>query len=158
MFRELRIFRVSACMAAGVLSTLALPGCEAQSTGFALPPGDARLGQVAFTELGCNQCHRITNVVERVADSPYPAIDVRLGGPVSRIKTYGELVTSIMHPTASLSRGDTPSTVDASGASTMRNYNDQMTVAQLVNLAAFLQPTYTVWVPEHRPYIAPPQQ
>lgn len=138
-----------------IVGLLAVAGCERQSAGFALPPGDAQRGQTEFVALGCNNCHRITDVVERNADSPWTEVDVRLGGQVSRVKTYGELVTAIIHPSRDLSRGDSPALVTAEGQSKMPSYNDTMTVQQLVDLTTFLQQTYTLYIPEYRPIYMP---
>ncbi|MFK7912447.1 MAG: hypothetical protein AB8B93_00920 [Pseudomonadales bacterium] len=138
-----------------LLAVLMLGGCERESRGFALPPGDAAQGQVEFVALGCNHCHRIEGSVERAADSAYPNLDVRLGGRVSRIKTYGELVTAIIHPARDLSRGDTPALVTEDGLSRMPVYNDSMTVSQLVDITTFLQQTYVLYVPEYHPIFMP---
>ena len=123
-------------LGSAILVLLALAGCESQSKGFALPPGDAAKGKVEFVNLGCNQCHRIDGSIERAVDSAYPEVDVRLGGRVSRIKTYGELVT-------------------ADGRSKMPDYNEAMTVSQLVDVTTFLQQTYVLYVPEYRPIFMP---
>lgn len=138
-----------------LLMVLAISGCERQSKGFALPPGDAARGKAEFVSLGCNHCHRIEGSVERADDSSYPEVDVRLGGRVSRIKTYGELVTAIIHPARDLSRGDTPSLVTEDGRSKMPVYNDTMTVSQLVDVTTFLQQTYVLYVPEYHPIFMP---
>ena len=86
------------------LVLLGLQACQPQSEGFALPPGDAERGKASFVELGCNACHRIQDAIPR-AENANETIDVRLGGQVSRIKTYGDLVTSIINPSHRLSRG-----------------------------------------------------
>ena len=129
-----------------ILSLVALTGCDRQSRGFALPPGDAERGLATFKDLGCQNCHYIDCVVERLEGGD---IDVRLGGRVTRVKTYGDLVTSIIHPSHELSRGKTPSTIDEDGNSRMPDYNNVMSVAELVDLTTFLQTQYSVWVPEH---------
>ena len=132
-----------------------LAACDRQSAGFALPPGDVERGQATFVELGCNQCHRIEGVVERAENSPFAEVDVRLGGQVSRVKTYGELVTAIIHPSESLARGNTPSTLTADGESKMPNFNARMSVEQLVDLTTFLQQTYQLWAQDYRPIFMP---
>ncbi|MGI9325272.1 MAG: hypothetical protein ACR2PZ_08650 [Pseudomonadales bacterium] len=138
-----------------VALVIGLGGCDRQSAGFVLPPGDAERGQATFVELGCNQCHRIEGVLERAENSPFAEVDVRLGGRVSRVKTYGELVTAIIHPSESLARGNTPSTLNADGESKMPNFNERMSVAQLIDLTTFLQQTYELWAPEYRPIFMP---
>jgi sulfur-oxidizing protein SoxX len=82
-------------------------------------------------------------------------IDVRLGGQVSRIKTYGDLVTSIINPSHKLSRGNNRMTVSQAGKSKMTVYNEVMTVQQLVDLTTFLQDTYTVYDPAYKIYYYP---
>lgn len=139
----------------GIIAVASIAGCQDEARGFALPPGNEQAGHEAFVELGCNACHRIEGVINRRTEGADPAIDVRLGGQVSRVKTYGDLVTSIINPSHRLSRGNTPATVTEDGESRMPYYNDRMTVQQLVDLTAFLQRQYSVWVPEYRVYYYP---
>lgn len=131
-----------------------LAGCDTQSRGFALPPGDADRGRAEFVSLQCNQCHSIAGI-DKLSEGGEPEINVALGGQVTRVKTYGDLVTSIINPSHKLSRRRDPTTVDAQGQSRMRNYNEIMTVAQLVDLTAFLQSQYEVWVPDYPYYVHP---
>jgi hypothetical protein len=70
---------------------------------------------------------------------------VELGGTVTRVKTYGQLVTSIINPSHRLASGYTPESVQTpDGESKMRNYNEVMTVDELIDLVAFLQSKYTI--------------
>ena len=141
-----------------VSSWLALPlafclaGCDTNE--FVLPPGDAERGQQTFVELGCNNCHSVTDKVTHagVGDNP---IHVELGGTVTRVKTYSDLVTSIINPSHKLSRGANTMTVTEDGESKMPIYNEVMTVQQLVDLTTFLEPTYQVWVPPYNVYYYP---
>ncbi|MEJ6705748.1 MAG: hypothetical protein QNL15_16300, partial [Pseudomonadales bacterium] len=75
------------------------------------------------------------------------AIRVNLGGKTTQIKTYGDLVTSIIHPSHKLSRRYNPETMTETGESTMRNYNDVMSVQELIDLVEFLQSQYEIWCP-----------
>ncbi len=134
---------------------LALSGCNPQAKGFALPPGDALAGQATFTELGCNACHSVKGKIERRTDGADATVNVTLGGEVTRVKTYGDLVTSIINPSHKLSRGTDSTTLTADGASKMPNYNQTMTVQQMLDLTTFLQDSYTVWVPDYGPYYFP---
>lgn len=129
-----------------------LSGCEmGQASGFALPPGDAELGKATFVELGCHACHEVNDSVPRMAGTPHPDIFVRLGGQTTRVKSYGDLVTSIIHPSHQRSRGMDPRTVTEQGSSRMPNGNERMTVTQLVNLTTFLSDQYDVWTPRYVP-------
>ena len=133
---------------------LALTGAACESPEFVLPQGDVAVGQAVFTELSCNSCHSVTGFIEHspLVDS---AIHVELGGITSRIKTYSDLVTSIINPSHKLSRGRNSMTTTESGESRMPSYNEVMTVQQLVDLTAFLETTYEVWVPPFNVYQYP---
>lgn len=114
------------------------------SKGFTLPDGDASHGEVLFTQYHCYECHTVAGVTVPDSENPDETI-VRLGGEVSRIKTYGELVTSIINPSHRLAKGyatEKVTTVD--GDSKMKNYNDVMTVSELIDLVAFLQSHYSL--------------
>lgn len=131
---------------------LIICGCQPQE--FVLPPGDLDAGKATFTDLGCNGCHSVTNLV---AHMPLEegGIHVELGGTVSRIKTYDDLVTSIINPSHKLSRGKNAMTTTQEGTSRMPTYNEVMTVQQLVDLTTFLENTYEIWVPPYNVYHYP---
>ncbi len=140
---------------AALLLAFMAAGCEQQAKGFVLPPGDYEQGKTTFTDLGCHSCHSIEGVIAKLEEGGDPVIEVVLGGPVTRVKTYGDLVTSIINPSHKLSRGKTPVTVNDDGSSKMPYYNDVMTVQELVDVTTFLQGTYSVWVPEYNMYYYP---
>jgi len=122
-----------------------LAACEPQSRGFSLPPGDPARGRDAFVSLGCPQCHTVAGEPElRVAE---PELSIVLGGRTTRVKTYGDLVTSVINPSHRLSATG-PGTTNPDGTSTMRVYNDVMTVQQLVDVVTFLQDRYELYIPQ----------
>ena len=131
----------------------ALQACAAEwGPGFHLPDGDAERGREAFVALRCHVCHTIEGF-----DPPSPLVAARrvaLGGHTARIKTYGDLVTSIVNPSHRIARGYPPEDVSVNGESLMsRVYlNEVMTVQQLMDLVAFLQSEYEVVPPPIRPY------
>jgi len=115
--------------------------------GFALPDGDAVAGRDAFLYMQCNQCHTI-------AGEDFPPVPgyepyVELGGPVSRVKTYGELVTGIINPSHKLAKGYAEEQISEGGESNMYIYNSYMTVQELTDLVMFLQPHYDVVAPRY---------
>lgn len=67
---------------------------------------------------------------------------VVLGGKVAHIATHGELVTSIINPSHGFSRRYPAEAVMEGDRSKMTNFNEKMTVAELINLTAFLQSRY----------------
>ena len=119
------------------------------AAGFRLPDGDQIAGRQEFIDLQCHQCHSIPGETFPEilnVDPPY----VVLGGDVTRVKTYGELVAAIINPSHKLASGYAEELVSEGGVSKMRVYNDVMTVKQLTDLVVFLQPNYEVVVPNYQ--------
>ena len=121
--------------------------------GFRLPDGDAVAGEATFVRLQCHGCHQIEGVElpDFLGTTPVP-VKVALGGEVTRVKTYGELVTSIINPSHRLIPGYPKEQISQDGASLMTVYNDWMTVQQLIDLVAFLQSHYAVVPPDYEYY------
>ncbi len=112
--------------------------------GFVLPKGDIAKGMVAFTELKCHSCHTVSGEVfpKLVEKSD---VQLQLGGEVRKLKSYGELVTSIINPQHIVSKEylNTFAKDQREGIlSPMSSMNDQMTVEQMVNLVEFLNSRY----------------
>lgn len=137
------------------LAPLFLVGCDTgpkSPRGFSLPDGDVTAGQTVFVELDCVGCHTVKGT-ELGAPAGGRAIEVELGGKVHRVRTYGELVTAIIHPSHDLAKGYDPAEVSRDGESLMSSKNDVMTVQQLIDLVAFLQSTYEEYLPkDYDPY------
>lgn len=137
-----RIFILSVALAV-------LAGCDSDpmsEVGFRLPEGDPAAGREAFLYMQCNQCHTIYGEelpTVPLADPPY----VQLGGPVTKIKTYGQIITGIINPSHDLAKGYAAEVVSEDGESKMYNYNRYMTVQELIDIVMFLQPHYDVVVP-----------
>lgn len=112
--------------------------------GFALPKGDVDAGRQAFMELRCNDCHAAEGVTFH---NPEEAdITFTLGGRSTRVTTYADLVTSIINPSHRLSAYYPGKKAAVGGESRMHNYNDVITVQELIDIVAFLQPQYEVIV------------
>lgn len=114
--------------------------------GFSLPEGDADKGQKVFMQYQCLTCHALKGFedssVIKEFDTPIP-----LGGTSSVVKTYAQLVTSVINPShklAPVSRFNQEKMINDDGSSKMRVFNDVMTVQELIDLVAFLQPKYEV--------------
>ena len=145
MFRILGLIFVVVLLA-GAAGCIRTPESAA---GFRLPDGDPIAGRQEFINLKCHQCHSIPDeTFPEIADVELPYIV--LGGDVTRVKTYGELVAAIINPSHELAKGYAKEEVSESGVSKMTVYNDVMTVRQLTDLVVFLQPHYNVIAPEYR--------
>lgn len=127
------------------LAVLAACGRES-SFGFRLPNGDAAAGRQAFVELRCNSCHEVSGVPIEYLEG---IVHVPLGGKTMRVRTYGELVTSIINPSHKIAPPYRADGATPEGASLMSYayLNEVLTVQQLVDLVAFLQPTYELVQP-----------
>jgi len=135
--------------------------------GFSLPVGSAENGAIVFENYRCVACHRMnkpphtlgdkaladseaTPSPNEVPDIMYQALieysqlerPITLGGEVTRTKTYADLVTSIINPSHKIARQYISEQHQSNGASKMKNYNDVMTVTELIDLVTFLQPHY----------------
>ena len=136
----------------------AMTGCDQEARmseqGFRLPDGDAVAGREAFLYMQCHQCHSIEGEELPVIPGQPPPY-VELGGTVSRVKTYGELVTAIINPSHRLAYGYAQEVVADDGESKMYNYNAHMTVKELTDIVMYLQPMYDVYVPEYHYRIYP---
>lgn len=128
---------------------LLLTGCDIgpkSSLGFTLPDGNAEIGQRHFVELGCVYCHSIAGKEDLIVppDTIEPILDVALGGPTTKIATYGQLVTSIINPSHKVAPEYRDTSITAMGQSMMRNYNSMMTVDELIDIVAFVQDQYVL--------------
>lgn len=130
-------------IAGAVLAFAVLSGCERPSTAtaFVLPPGDVASGRDLFISYGCIGCHTIRDANLPEPESPR-AVSVPLGGRVARLKSYNELVTSVINPSHKFVAGRRAEEVSVDGESLMTVYNDVMTVSELIDIVAFLESRY----------------
>lgn len=143
--------KTTSILALTALAVAMLGGCDRDrmsERGFALPEGDPTAGRDTFLYMQCHQCHTIK-------DETFPELPgmqqpfVELGGPVTRVKSYGELVTAIINPSHKLADGYARELVAEDGESNMYVYNRYMTVQELTDLVMYLQPHYDVIVPRY---------
>ena len=140
---------------AGVALLLVAVGCEApvnSGRGFSLPEGDPDRGKQAFVDLKCYTCHEVRGVNDLPEPGDTVEAPVLVGGQVARVKTYGDLVTAIIHPSHQLTEDLQGRWEEQSGMSPMPEFNDSMTVRQMTDLVTFLQPSYTKLEPLMDPY------
>lgn len=110
---------------------------------FPIERGDIEMGQQAFVDLGCHQCHTVART--ELPDYPiYPLLRLELGGPTTSHKSEAQLLTSLINPNHIISDEYLDLLrIEAGGVinSPMPNY-DHMTVGQLLDIVAFLDSKY----------------
>ncbi|EDY81247.1 hypothetical protein VDG1235_865 [Verrucomicrobiia bacterium DG1235] len=134
-----------------VLVAILIATCarEANSPqGFRLPSGNAEAGKMAFTTVGCIQCHTIKGESLPEPNAPRE-INVPLGGDVSQVKTYAQLVTSIIYPSHIIKNKYKDAYRDEQGNSVMTDFTENMTVRQMIDIAQYLQTHYNVVMPTY---------
>ena len=142
----------SMSLIAGMSAILLFAGCvmsEKSPVGFRLPEGSIWKGKTAFVELGCINCHSVVDEDLMPEMTEPRQIHVALGGETTRVKTYGQLVTSIINPSHVVSPQYRDKYMDAEGNSVMTDFSKEMTVEQMIDLAEFLQARYEVVIPDY---------
>jgi hypothetical protein len=131
--------------------SLLISSCNRQARGFALPEGDIEKGKVTYKRLACSECHSIPNIEWKGGKDN---LKIHLGGEVTSLKTYGGLVTSVINPSHKVASFYNQKTSTEGDLSKMKNYNEVMTVQELIDLVAFLQSEYQIVSPpnNYRPY------
>jgi sulfur-oxidizing protein SoxX len=119
-----------------------VPGPESP-VGFSLPKGDAVEGEKVFMKYQCLACHNLDGYAYEMVNKEFEP-PVLLGGTSTRVKTYGDLVTSVINPSHQLAHNYPLALIQQKGVSKMLVFNDVMTVTELVNLVTFLQPNYKI--------------
>jgi hypothetical protein len=103
---------------------------------FRFPDGDPAAGRAAFAKLECYQCHTIRG-------ESFPQTSTSAGNIGPELTGMGDhhpveyFAESILNPNAIIVTE--PGYTDADGMSIMPDYRDTMTVAELIDLLAYLQ-------------------
>jgi hypothetical protein len=140
MSRNLSILLVSALLAIGLFACDSGPNSR---RGFSLPRGDTVNGEKVFMSYQCLACHNLEGF-DYVSVNKEMEPPILLGGPTTRVKTYADLVTSVINPSHKLVRNYLLNVAEPDGTSKMLVFNDTMTVTELVDLVTFLQGQYEV--------------
>lgn len=148
---SISISAFASCLAIVLLFT-GCPMSEKSPIGFRLPEGNVTNGKAAFLEAGCVKCHSVDGVelASELADAR--EANIVLGGEISRVKTYGQLVTSIIYPSHIISSKYRDEYTDENGNSIMPDFTEEMTVRQMIDITEFLQAHYEVVVPDYDYY------
>lgn len=129
------------------LAAFALSGCNREQPVevFIPPGGDPAQGRVVFVKFDCHECHSIPGIEmpPRVTETP---VDMMLSRRMYQVRDFGGLMTAILYPSHAVS----PKIVGALKAAgqnpdnlKMPVFADEMTVAELVDLLAFLDHEYS---------------
>lgn len=145
--------------AVAVIASIGLAGCGKEARqharGFHLPEGDIEVGKTTFVEMQCNRCHTVEGV-ELPDNNLHGLPMINLGGEIYRVKSYGDLVTSIINPQHVVSPkflailSDEEKKADI--GSPMPVFNDELTVRQLIDLVAVLHSRYQLIEPGTNEY------
>jgi mono/diheme cytochrome c family protein len=130
-----------------VLSLAALAaGCAYTPIfGFPIEQGNIEAGKQAFIDHQCHQCHSIAGVtLPPLAGAS--GVLLELGGETTSVKSYAEIMTSIINPNHAISekyRQQLLLNAQLPLESPMPTpHIDTMTVRQLIDLVAFLDSRY----------------
>jgi len=129
-----------------IAMTVFASGCAYSPVfGFPAEQSDAEAGRQAFIDHQCHRCHSVAGVrFPPIAGASAPVLE--LGGDTIYVKSYADLMTSIINPNHRISeryrdqeilRGNVP--VDSPMP---MPYIDNMTVRQLIDIVAFLDSRY----------------
>jgi len=119
--------------------------------GFSLPEGNADAGKAVFLKYQCLSCHKLKDMSqEGITDNP--ELNIKLGGKSTQVKTYAQLVTSVINPSHKFAKGYPLASIQVEGKSKMKVFNDVMTVQELIDLVWFLQPHYELIPYQHTSY------
>jgi cytochrome c2 len=124
-------------------SLFVLSACTVESPpvkGFVLPDGDVAQGEQVFIKYNCHGCHTIPEV-DLPKNEFEPPFTLELGGVVYRVKGYGELLTAVISPDHVISEdyiSDLEEADRKAVISPMPYYGDVMTIAEMIDLVAFL--------------------
>src|SRR5690606_28787006 len=103
---------------------------------FSLPEGDPTAGREVFAKLECYQCHAIQGESFPTSHSSALGIGPELTG-MGDHHPAEYFAESILNPNAIIVTG--PGYTDASGLSSMPDYRESLTVAELIDLVAYLK-------------------
>jgi len=147
-----------------LLPAVILAGCAVEQYTredfrFPILNGDIDQGRNSFVALGCHQCHSVNGVDLPVYPGESP-LQLELGGEIIYVKTYGELVTSIINPNHVISEKYLDS-LDSGARQLLTSpmpFKREMTIEQLVDVVTFLNSRYVLLQPHYtvnHPYQEP---
>ena len=129
----------------------ACSGDDKPVKGFVMPAGDVAQGEQVFLDFKCHACHTIPGLEFPEVEHELP-FEVTLGGEVFRVKNHGELLTAVVNPDQSICmsyRAMMEQTGREVYLTPMPYRGEEMTVAELIDLIAFLNAQYVKLQPNY---------
>jgi sulfur-oxidizing protein SoxX len=122
-------------------------GCASPAFVFPVQEGDVNAGRQAFVDHQCHQCHSVAGIrMPPLAGAS--GVLLELGGETAGVRTYGELMTSVINPNHAISdryreQLSLEAAIPLESPMPMPRI-DNMTVRQLIDLVAFLDSRYVL--------------
>ncbi len=134
-----------------LLALTACSGDDIPVRGFVMPAGDVAQGEQVFVDFNCHACHTISGkeFPETETDMPFT---VAIGGEVINVSNHGELLTAVVNPDQSICMSYRAMMEQAGREvylTPMPYMGEEMTVAELIDLIAFLNAQYTKLQPHY---------
>lgn len=133
------------CIVLGLISACAINPNTTGTFRFPILEGDIERGKTSFIALQCHQCHTVNDILlpPYQKDSP---LTIELGGKIVHVKTYAELVTSIINPNHVVSK-QYLKMLDKEQRKNPRSpmpFIREMKVIELIDLVTFLNSRYVM--------------
>jgi hypothetical protein len=117
-----------------------------ETAGFRFQGGNVSQGKITFERMSCTRCHLVKGV-DLALPEEKRLLTLTLGEKIRFAKRYEDIVTAISNPQHVVTKQYSAmlSNAEANGeiAAFMPNLTNEMTVRQLMDLAAFLDKAYT---------------
>ena len=131
-----------------LLSAVACSNQDGSVRGFVLPKGDVEVGKATFVAIGCPKCHTVAGA--NIEQPPGEQFHIELGGEQTRVKHYGDLLTSVINPDHKVAKEyQVSKEAGKSDSSPMPKFTSRMTVDQMVDIVEFLHASYTSTQPDY---------
>jgi L-cysteine S-thiosulfotransferase len=138
-----------ACLVFAPTLAVVISGCAYTPTfGFPIEEGDISAGRQAFIDHRCHACHSVAG--ERMpALAGASSAMLELGGETVGVKSYAELVTSVIHPDHVISDRYRERQLREGAGIPLESpmpmpHIENMTVRQLIDLVTFLDSKYVL--------------
>ena len=134
-----------------LMALTACSGDDKPVKGFVMPAGDVAQGEQVFMDFKCYACHTIPGKEFPETDGKLP-FSVPIGGEVLNVRNHGELLTAVVNPEQQICmsyRAQMERAGREVHLTPMPYSGEEMTVAELIDLIAFLNAQYTRLQPQY---------